>query len=254
MIDPRIEMIKHKISKIKNILLFISGKGGVGKSLISSAVSYALSEKGYGTAYLDLDLHGPSGQNLFPLDTLMEGGKDGLKTALSGKVKVASIGYMVKDNPLPLSGLDRMDILLDFFSILDLGELEFLVVDLPPGMGEETIFLQRMFREKLSAIVVTLNSRMSFSTVKRVVNYLKTQKINIIGAVVNMSDLFGRYNPEHVTREIGVEIIGSITYHPEIEEYKTIKDKLRNTPRFMSEIEELVEKILGKLLKAKTNI
>ncbi len=252
MIDPRIEMMKARTSRIENIVLFVSGKGGVGKSLLSSAVSYILSERGYETAYLDLDFHGPSGQNLFHLDKLMEGGKSGLKTALSGKVKVASIGYMVKDNPLPLSGVDRMEVLLDFFSILDFGELDFLIVDLPPGMGEETIFLQRMFREKLSAVVVTLNSQMSLTTVKRVVNYLKVQKIGIIGAVVNMSNLFGKYEPEQVSRELGIEVIGSITYHPEVEQYKTIKDKLEKTPRFMFEIERLVEKMLGKLSRRLT--
>ncbi|MEM3397787.1 MAG: P-loop NTPase [Nitrososphaerota archaeon] len=247
MLDPRFSLLEKKFKNIENIVLFSSGKGGVGKSIISSATSYILSERGYDVAYIDLDFHGPAGQSLFPVDIQFKGGKEGLELPTSNGVRVISVGYFLGDNPFPLSGRDKIDLLADFFSILSLGELDFTIIDLPPGMGDELTFTQRILKEKISIAMVTTNSELSLNVVERLIKYAKTEGLRLLGIIVNMADLFKRYGLKQIEEKLQVDILGKVSYYPKLEEFKTIKDKLENIHEFRKEIENIVGGILKKL-------
>lgn len=247
MFDPRLSLLEKKSENIKNIILIGSGKGGVGKSIISSATSCILSEKGYDVAYLDLDFYGPAGQNMFPVNVQFRGGKGGVELPISDGVRVMSIGYFLGDNPFPLSGKDKIDLLVDFFSILNLGQLDFLVIDLPPGMGDELTFTQRIFRDKVSIVVITIDSELSLNVVERIVKYIKTEKLNFPGIIVNMVNLFREYDPKLIEQRLQSEILGAISYHSSLEEFKTIKSKIENIHEFRKEVEDIVGKLLKKL-------
>jgi len=247
MFDPRISLLGKKLKNVESIVLFGSGKGGVGKSMISSATSYILSERGYDVAYLDLDFHGPAGQNLFPVNIQVRGGREGVELPVSDGVRVMSIGYFLGDNPFPLGGREKIDLLIDFFSILNLGKLNSMIIDLPPGMGDELTFTQRVFRDRVSIVVVTTDSELSLDVVERLVKYIKIEKINFLGIVVNMINLFREYNPKQIEQRLQGEILGAISYHPRLEEFKTIKSKLENVHEFRREIEHIVDGLIKKL-------
>jgi len=247
MFDPRISLLGKKLKNVESIVLFGSGKGGVGKSMISSATSYILSERGYDVAYLDLDFHGPAGQNLFPVNIQVRGGREGVELPVSDGVRVMSIGYFLGDNPFPLGGREKIDLLIDFFSILNLGKLNSMIIDLPPGMGDELTFTQRVFRDRVSIVVVTTDSELSLDVVERLVKYIKIEKINFLGVVVNMINLFREYNPKQIEQRLQGEILGAISYHPRLEEFKTIKSKLENVHEFRREIEHIVDGLIKKL-------
>jgi len=247
MFDPRISLLGKKLKNVKNIVLFGSGKGGVGKSMISSATSYILSERGYDVAYLDLDFHGPAGQNLFPVNIQVRGGREGLELPVSNGVRVMSIGYFLGDNPFPLGGKEKIDLLIDFFSILNVGKLDSMIIDLPPGMGDELTFTQRIFRDRVSIAVVTTDSELSLDVVERLIKYIKTEKINFLGIIVNMINLFREYNPKQIEQRLRGEILGAISYHLRLEEFKTIRSKLENVREFRREIEHIVDGLIKKL-------
>jgi len=215
--------------------------------MISSATSYILSERGYDVAYLDLDFHGPAGQNLFPVNIQVKGGREGVALPVSDGVRVMSIGYFLGDNPFPLGGREKIDLLIDFFSILNLGKLDSMIIDLPPGMGDELTFTQRIFRDRVSIVVVTTDSELSLNVVGRLIKYIKAEKINFLGIIVNMINLFREYSPKQIEQRLRGEILGAISYHPRLEEFKTIKSKLENVHEFRRELEHVVDSLIKRL-------
>lgn len=247
MFDPRLSLLDKKLENIKNIILFGSGKGGVGKSVISSAIAYILSERDYSVAYIDLDFYGPSGQNLFPVDTQFKGGREGIELPVSDNVRVMSIGYMLGDNPFPIAGKEKIDLLIDLFSILNFPNLDFMVIDLPPGMGDELTFTQRLFKDKVSIAVVTTSSELSLNVVSRLVRYLKVENIRTLGVIINMANLFGEYSPIQIGQKLQLEVLGTVSYYPELEQFKTIREKIENVPEFRRQLREIVDSILDKL-------
>ncbi|MEN2974007.1 MAG: P-loop NTPase [Candidatus Caldarchaeales archaeon] len=247
MLDPRVKLVERNFEKVERIVAFASGKGGVGKSLISSATSYILSLKGYRVAYLDLDFYGYAGPLLFSIDGQIKACKEGIELPISAGVKVMSTGYFLADNPFPLMGKDKIDYLLDLFSAVKFGEIDLMVIDLPPGLGDELTYTQRIFRDKINIVPVTLSSEMSLNVVEKLVKYLKTEEISIIGVIVNMFNIFREYEIDEIRARLELKILSTLSYHPEVENFRTIKEKLENAPRFKKEIEETVENLLKEL-------
>ncbi len=247
MFDPRLSLLEKKLENTENIILFGSGKGGVGKSVISSAASYILSETGYNVAYIDLDFYGPSSQNLFPVGAQFKGGRGGIELPVSNNVRVMSIGYMLGDKPFPITGKEKIDLLIDLFSILNFPILDFMVIDLPPGMGDELTFTQRLFRDKISMAVVTTGSELSLNVVSRLVKYLRVENIHTLGVIINMANLFGEYSPIQIGQKLQLEVLGTVSYYPELEQFKTVKEKIENVPGFRKQLEGIVDGILDKL-------
>jgi len=185
MIDSRIYALRHRLSKIKNVILVGSGKGGVGKSTIASLVSEILSEK-YLVGLLDADVHGPVQQLLFNIKGKIEGDKDGIIPAKVGKIKLMSIGYFEDDKPLPILGKMKQELVLDLLSYVNWGELDYLIIDLPPGTGDEVISVLRYTKSKAKAIVVTTPG-ISVNVVRRFLRLLENEKIPILFIVNNMA-------------------------------------------------------------------
>ncbi|MCS7121686.1 MAG: P-loop NTPase [Archaeoglobaceae archaeon] len=246
MIDLRLKVLERKLEKVENVVMVGSGKGGVGKSIFSSAISYTLSKKGYDVAYVDLDFYGPAAPNLFPIERPMKGGRDGLELPTSNGVKVVSIGYLL-DGPLPLKGKDKVDLLIDLLSTLNLGSLNFMILDLPPGLGDEFTFTKRLFQDRVKIVLVTLNSEMSLNVVEKLAKYVKIEKLNLLGIVVNMADLFKEYRLDQLKSRLNGEILGTISYHSKLDYFRSIEEKLKNLPDFAREINSITERILNLL-------
>ncbi|MEM0481881.1 MAG: P-loop NTPase [Nitrososphaerota archaeon] len=249
MSEPRMYLFKKRLDRIDKTLLFGSGKGGVGKSVISASTALLLNELGYRTAYLDLDIHGPAGPLLFPLDDRVVGNKEGLEPLVSLGVKVISLGIFLASNPLPLKGKSKPDLILDIFSAVNWGDLNYLVVDLPPGMGDELTLTHRVVGEKCSLIMVTTPSKLSVNVAERLASYAQAVRMHVAGLVVNMAKLndirlFGGSEPEEIASKLGARLLGVISFHPGLSGMPNIGSALNNIKEFRGEMENFVRELI----------
>jgi ATP-binding protein involved in chromosome partitioning len=228
MIDVRLYAIKNRLSKIKNVVLIGSGKGGVGKSTIAYLISELLSEK-FSVGLLDADIHGPVQQIFFNVKGYLDGDDKGIKPVTVGNIKLMSIGYFEDKNPLTVSGKNKRELIMDLLAFVNWGDLDYLVIDLPPGTGDEVLTIIRFMRSKARAIVITTPG-ISLNVVNRFIRLIEEEKIPIISVINNMAYLecegkklypFG--NPEEV-HKINYKTIDL----PMTQDFKIIKELLKN--------------------------
>ena len=204
------------------ILIFASGKGGVGKSLVSASTAIELKRRGHEVGLLDLDLHGPTQHILFPSSGRPEATREGLKPFSSPQgVKLFSLGYIFKDSPLPIKGKEKYGMVQDLTWLLDWGDIDYLIVDLPPGTGDEHLACIRAFKTA-SLYLVSLPSLHSISVVHRAYSLFRDEGHNPEGVILNMCwlkidgrkiYLFGK-EYKKVMRERGMEIVAELPFDP----------------------------------------
>jgi ATP-binding protein involved in chromosome partitioning len=252
--DPLFERAKSKIEKVGKVTLVASGKGGVGKSVVSSSIALVSAKRGLKTGLLDLDVHGPSIPKIFGFNGEIVAGKEGLIPPIVRGVKIMSFGFMIGENPLPLKGEDKRSALSLLLAITDWGELDHLVIDMPPGTGDETIFCIRALKSaKANALIVTTPSSLSLSVVSRLVELLRGEGINLLGLVENMA--YFRCNNELIRpfgsidegflSKYGLRVLESLPIDPLIEESIKSGRLLESSGEFRSKIESLFDKIVG---------
>ena len=235
MIDARLEIIEERLKRIKRIVAVSSGKGGVGKSMVSATMAMALSKK-YKVGLLDLDFYGPSTHIIMNAgDKPVE--KNGLIPPLVENIKFMSIIYFTEDKAAPLKGKDIINAIIELLAITIWGELDFLIIDMPPGMGEEVMAILKFMKEA-EFIVVTTPSILSWETVKKLLLFLKNNRCKILGIVENMVmehsikneiEKFGRY-------------LGAIKFDASIEKFIGNANKIMESD-FGKDVEKIAMKI-----------
>jgi len=180
---------KIKDLSIKNIIAIGSGKGGVGKSTIAVNLAVALAQSGAKVGLMDADIYGPNVPTMMGVDALPPT-KDGkIQTAEAYGVKVMSIGFMVAPGqPLIWRGPMLHSAIKQFLQDVDWGELDYLIVDLPPGTGDVQLSLVQTVPLS-GGVVVTMPQRVSFDDAARAVSMFKKMDVPILGVVENMSYL-----------------------------------------------------------------
>jgi ATP-binding protein involved in chromosome partitioning len=213
-------------SNIKNVIAVASGKGGVGKSTVAVNLAVILAEKGAKVGLLDADIYGPNIPTMMGVEHL-GGAKD--EKILPGEghgVKVMSIGFLVKpDQALIWRGPMLHSAIKQFISDVDWGELDYLVVDLPPGTGDVQLSLSQTL-ELQGGVIVTLPQQVSLDDALRGINMFQELGVPIFGVVENMSyletpegdrmDIFGTGGGEKLAKMTGVPYIGSIPIDPQV--------------------------------------
>ena len=222
------KVIASTLSKIKYKLFVMSGKGGVGKSSVSTNLAAALAIKGYKVGLLDVDIHGPSVPHLLGLTGLLEiDPSKGLQPKrYSDNLSVVSMESLLKDPDQAVlwKGPMKTSAIRQFVSDVDWGELDFLVIDSPPGTGDEPMAVLKTVPDALS-IVITTPQEISLADVRKSINFLQYVKANILGVVENMSglicphcaqkiDLFKKGGGEELAKKYGLEFLGAIPLDP----------------------------------------
>jgi ATP-binding protein involved in chromosome partitioning len=220
------------LEEIKHRLVVMSGKGGVGKSTVASNLALALSLQGYKVGLLDADIHGPSIPKMLGIeDRKITGGDDGLSPVLAlPNLKVTSIGFLLRDQDSPViwRGPLKMRALQQFLEEVSWGELDFLIVDLPPGTGDEPLSIAQLMPES-DAIIVTTPQNVALLSVRKSINFAKTLKMQVVGIIENMSglvcphcgrkiDLFKTGGGEKAARDFLIPFLGKIPIDPKIVE------------------------------------
>ena len=217
---------KSERSNIRNVVAVASGKGGVGKSTVAVNIAVALAEKGASVGLLDADIYGPNIPTMMGVSNL-KGAKD--EKIIPGEghgVKVMSMAFLVKpEQALIWRGPMLHSAIKQFISDVDWGELDYLIVDLPPGTGDVQLSLAQTL-ELQGGVIVTLPQQVSLDDALRGINMFNELDIPIIGVVENMSyleteggekvDIFGSGGGEKLADLVKVPYIGSIPIDPQV--------------------------------------
>jgi len=185
--DVRTSVIDKRLQNIKRIISVASGKGGVGKSLVASSLALNLSKKGCKVGLLDLDLYGPSSHIILGVeDYSFPEEEKGILPHKINSISFMSIVYFTEDKPAPLRGIDITNVIIELLSITQWGELDYLIVDMPPGMGDETLDVIRLVKNS-EFLVVSTPSKVSMGAVSKLLKILKELNLPIVGIIENMT-------------------------------------------------------------------
>ncbi|MHC1625765.1 MAG: Mrp/NBP35 family ATP-binding protein [Methanoculleaceae archaeon] len=222
---------KAKIN-VRHVILVLSGKGGVGKSTVATNLAYALSSHGYMTGLLDLDIHGPNIPKMMGIETQRLQSHDG-KTIepvwFTGNLAVVSMAFLLpeKSTPVIWRGPMKMQAIRQFLDDVRWGDLDYLVVDLPPGTGDEALTIMQIAPNIDGAVIVTTPQEVAILDSSKALKFVEKLGLRVIGIVENMSgficphcgksiDLFGKGGGEKAAKEFNVPFLGRIPIDPEM--------------------------------------
>ena len=228
------QRLKTKMSKIKNKIAIISGKGGVGKSTVTVNLAAAFALQGHAdkVGVLDADIHGPCVPKMLGLKgQKLIGGPDGLFFPVTGQqgIKVVSMDFLLPNDEAPViwRGPLKMRIIQQFLSDIAWGELDFLFVDLPPGTGDEPLSVMQLIPDIDGVIIVTMPSEVSQAVVKKAITFAKQLGVPVVGIIENMSgfvcpecgatlDIFKTGGGKQVAEDLSVPYLGKIPIDPAV--------------------------------------
>ena len=220
----RLEQIHHK-------LLVLSGKGGVGKSTVAANLAVALAVRGFRVGLLDIDLHGPSIPKLLHLEgrTLDTDGRELKPVAFGENLKVVSIGFLLQgpNDAVIWRGPLKMGIIRQFIKDVRWGELDYLIVDSPPGTGDEPLSIAQLIGDADGAVVVTTPQEVALADVRRCITFCEKVRLSVLGVIENMSGFvcphcgersepFKSGGGEAMAAEMGVPFLGRVPLDPQV--------------------------------------
>jgi ATP-binding protein involved in chromosome partitioning len=220
--------IKQSLGKIKNKIIVMSGKGGVGKTSTSVNLSIALASSGHQVGLMDVDLHGPDVPRMLGLNGMPQLTPNHKLSPMrySDHLSAISIEPFIpgKDDAIIWRGPLKFSAIKQFIGDVDWGELDFLVIDSPPGTGDEPLTVAQMISDA-KAIIVTTPQEIALADVRKSINFCKAVKMEIFGMIENMSgfncphcgeliELFGSGGGERTAKEMGVRFLGRIPFDP----------------------------------------
>jgi len=219
------EQLKQNMSKIKHKILVLSNKGGVGKSSIAINLACSLSEKGFKVGILDADLHGPSVAKMLGFEgKRLQGSPEGIiPMSVSPNLVAISMASLIEtsDAPLIWRGPLKMMALKQFLGEVEWGTLDYLIIDSPPGTGDEPLSICQLIPELEGGVIVTTPQKVALLDSRKCINFLKNLKIPILGIIENMSglkcpycgkniDLFKSGGGEKAALEFNLPFLGKI--------------------------------------------
>ena len=234
MADPRTSIIYERLKRIRRIIAVSSGKGGVGKSLVATTLALALAGKGCKVGLFDLDFTSPSTHLILGVKDVKPSEDKGLIPPKVEDIEYMSLIYYSGDQPMPLRGTDTSNVLIEMLAVTLWGDLDYLIIDTPPGIGDAMLDLLRLI-PRIEFLIVTTSSQLAFETIKKQVNLLQKLNIRIVGIVENMK-MTPTKTVQHQTESLRAKFLLEIPYDDKIEGSIGYPNKLRAT--------ELARKVL----------
>ncbi|HOJ72224.1 MAG TPA: iron-sulfur cluster carrier protein MrpORP [Syntrophorhabdaceae bacterium] len=256
-------LLQNKLDKIRHTFIVLSGKGGVGKSTVAVNLALSLSLRGMRTGILDVDIHGPSVPKLLGLTGMRVGvsGEEIIPLELYGHIKVVSMGLLISGNEQAViwRGPLKASVIRQFVQNVAWGELDALVVDCPPGTGDEPLSIAQLVGKKASAIIVTTPQLVATIDVEKCITFCRQLELPIAGIIENMSgfvcphcgkevDIFSSGGGQNLAMAYNIPFLGSIPLDPDIvksgdaeQPYIYLYSKTKTAQRF----EEIVDRIVS---------
>ena len=184
--DPRQEVIGRRLEGVERIIAVTGGKGGIGKTLVSATLAACLARTGWRVGLLDLDFTGPCGHIVLGADAGFPQEEFGILPPVYGGVHFMSVICFTGEDPAPLRGGDVSSALIELLAITRWGDLDCLVIDMPPGLGDATLEAARLL-PRAEYLAVSTASRMVVDTVRRTLRLLRRMDRCLLGVVENMA-------------------------------------------------------------------
>jgi len=254
------------LRNIKCKIMILSGKGGVGKSTVAANLAIGLALRGYRVGLLDCDIHGPTIPTIFGLESKRpDVNEEGiLPIQVLPNLSLMSIGFLLenKDSPIIWRGPLKMGIIEQFLEDVIWGELDFLIIDLPPGTGDEPLSLAQLIPNLDGSVIVTTPQDVALISVRKSIGFSKKLNVPIIGIVDNMHGLicphcdkpievFGNGGVEKASKDFKIPILARLPIEPKVAEMEDkgtiIRELLEHSTEWQKNFENVVsavEKIL----------
>jgi len=229
--EQQTQKIAEHMEEVGHVILVLSGKGGVGKSAVAASLAYALAERGNRVGLMDADLHGPTIPLMMGLTGEMATGTpEALRPVeVTPNLAVMSIGFLTaeRDQPTIWRGPLRGGVLRQFLGDVEWGSRDFLVIDLPPGTGDEPLTLAQSLPDADGAIIVTTPQEASLADCRKAINFAHKVDLPVLGVVENMSgficphcgertDVFSTGGGEAMAQQMNVPFLGRVPLAAEI--------------------------------------
>ena len=225
------QQLAQRMCKIKHKIMVLSGKGGVGKSTVAVNLAVSLSTQGHRVGLLDVDIHGPSVPRLLNLEDsqIQSDGESIIPVDFSKNLKVMSIGFMLRDrnDAVIWRGPMKYGVIKQFLKDVEWGELDYLIMDLPPGTGDEPLSVCQLVENAEGAVIVTTPQEVALLDVRKSITFCKQLKVNVLGIIENMkgfvcpscgelTNIFKNGGAETMAADMDVPFLGSIPLDPSI--------------------------------------
>ncbi len=224
-------LVNHRMNDIKFKLIVGSNKGGVGKSTVTTNLAIALAEKGFKVGLADADLHGPNIPKLINAENIrLKAEDDGIMPyETRNGLKVASLGFLIEDPNMHIAWRDAVnyDFIIELLGNINWGELDYLLIDLPPGTGNEQITIIDFIGEVDGCVVVTTPQDLALLDARKMISFARDSNVPIVGVIENMStmacphcneeiDVFKRGGGKNLAEELVLPYLGSIPLDAEV--------------------------------------
>lgn len=225
------EKLNGRLSRIKHKILILSGKGGVGKSTVAVNLAVALAAAGKKTGLLDVDIHGPSVPKMLGLENMpLHGNGESINPLEVGdNLRVMSIGLLLRstDDAVIWRGPMKMGVIKQFLSEVEWGDLDYLIIDSPPGTGDEPLSVAQLVPDADGAVIVTTPQNIALIDVRKCVTFCRQLNLPIIGVVENMSgfvcphcgestELFKSGGGREMADDMDIPFLGTIPFDPAV--------------------------------------
>jgi ATP-binding protein involved in chromosome partitioning len=224
------ERLAETLSRIKHTYIILSGKGGVGKSTVAVNLAISLALRGKKTGLLDTDLHGPSVPKMLGLEKFLASGDETHLTPAEqydGRLKVMSIQFLLRNlnDSVIWRGPLKHGVISQFIGYTLWGDLEYLIIDSPPGTGDEPLSVVQTAKPK-GAIIITTPQEIATFDVRKSIDFCNKVEVPVTGVIENMSgfvcphcgqvtDIFGKDGGKNMALDLGVPFLGTIPLLPD---------------------------------------
>ncbi len=216
MIDPRQAVVERRLGGVRRVVAFCSAKGGVGKTLCAAISALTLAGAGRRTGLLDLDFQGASAHLVLGVQPRFPEEKEGiLPLPAADRLWLMSAAAFTGERALPLRGPDVTNAILELVAVTRWGDLDYLLVDMPPGIGDGILDLIA-FVPRLETLVVSTPSVVSVSVVERLVRLLRESRVPVSGVIANMC-VDGAGGVREMALRRGVSFAGEVPFYPAVE-------------------------------------